>query len=40
VDGRWEDYDMLDAGVEVSVVGEGPDYRSLGAEAEEVVRLG
>jgi hypothetical protein len=40
VDWRWEDYDMLDVGVEVGVLGEGPDNRSLGAEAEEVVRLG
>jgi hypothetical protein len=40
VDGRWEDYDMLDAGVEVGVLGEGPDNRSLGVEAEEVVHLG
>lgn len=40
MDGRWEDYDMLDAEVEVGVLGEGLDDRSLGAEAEDVVRLG
>jgi hypothetical protein len=30
---------MLDAGVEVVVLEEGPDDRTLGAEAEEVVHL-
>jgi hypothetical protein len=40
VDGKWEDYDMLDAGVEAGVLREGPDDRILGVEAEEVVRLG